>query len=227
MDNGNFLEKLRADMLEQFRGKPNIEVLQSALARQLSDVYTFIEELNTRRWFDNAEGAQLDGIGNIVVMSRAEALAVSKKAGQTVPIDDDTYRLYLKWKNALNTTNCTHKDRHSALKMFWGKTPIYYSEDPAHPATIILTLPVSISESEEEIFDVATMIKAAGVGLRFVFKEPQISIIPVIGAVALDTVTTTVYPRSQDYVAPIQPTAHIGAAALVATTITIYPVEGS
>ena len=168
MDNGNYLEKLRNDLIEQFKGKQNIEVLQAALARQLADVYVFFEELNSLLRINSAEGVQLDGIGDIVVMSRAEALAISKKAGQTVPMDDETYRLYLKWKNALNTTNCTHKDRHSAMRMFWDKSPIYYSEKPEHPATIYLTISEAITDSEAEIFQIASSVKAAGVAVNFI-----------------------------------------------------------
>ena len=163
--------KLLGDMLEQFKGKPGITVLIRALARQLDDLRRFYEELNTRRWVDSAEGAQLDGIGSIAVLSRAEALAVSRMAEQNIPMDDELYRLYLKWKIALNTTDCTHSDRHRALKMFWGQAPIYYSEKPEHPATIFLTIPKELTTSEAALFRVASKIKAAGVALHFIFSE--------------------------------------------------------
>jgi len=85
-------------------------------------------------------------------------------------MDDAMYRLYLKWKIALNTTNCTHADRHRAFKMFWDNTPVYYSEDPAHPATIFLTVPDFTPESEAAA-RISVMIKAAGVAVHFILKE--------------------------------------------------------
>jgi len=213
-------------MIEQFKGKPNIEVLQAALARQLADVYAFFEELNSLLRINSAEGVQLDGIGDIVVMSRAEALAVSKKAGQTVPMDDETYRLYLKWKNALNTTNCTHKDRHSAMKRFWDKSPIYYSEKPEHPATIYLTISEAITDSEAEIFQIASLVKAAGVALIFILDGGKFTVTGYVGATSIDAIDTTIYPRPRNHITALPAATHIGTAALASTMTTIYPIEG-
>jgi len=64
------------------------------LARQLEDVYDFFYQLHTLRWLQTAEGVQLDGIGDIVVLSRMEALALSNLGGLNIPIDDPTYRLW-------------------------------------------------------------------------------------------------------------------------------------
>lgn len=162
----NYLDKLRSDMLEQFKGKPNIEVFQEALARQLSDLYEFFDALNTLRSLQTASGVQLDGIGDIAVMSRSEALVVSKLANQTVPMEDETYRLYLAWKIALNTTNCTHGDVYRALKMFWSKSPLYYSEDPEYPATMFFSTPTLSPEDDAGVLLLAPKVKAAGVALR-------------------------------------------------------------
>ena len=150
-ENLDYLEKLRSDFPEQFRGKPNIDVMQKALARQLNELYEFFYALNTLRWLQTAEGAQLDGIGDIVVLSRMDALILSQMADQNVPMDDATYRLYLTWKANLNTTECTHKDVYRALKMFWDKAPMYYSENPAFPATAFYTVPTSVMDAESAI----------------------------------------------------------------------------
>ena len=167
-DTPAYLEKLRRDLLEQFKDKPNIEVLQEALAKELEEVHKFFDELNTLRWLQTAEGVQLDGIGDIVVMSRAEALVVSRMAGVNIPMDDDNYRLYLTFKIHLNTNECTYSDVFRALKMFWARTPLYYSEDPNQPATIIITIPERISAIEWNVLQIATMVKAAGVGLHYI-----------------------------------------------------------
>ena len=194
----DFLDRLRRDLLEQFRGKPKIEVLQKALARQLEDIYEFYQSLNVKRWLKDAEGVQLDGVGDIVVMSRQDALVISKLANQNVPMDDDTYRTYLKWKNALNTTNCTHTDVYRALKMFWDKTPLYYSEDLAHPATIIFSTPALSPDQDAGILFLAPKVKAGGVALRIVAttETPSLETVMLgIAGVAANGIMTTTLPE--------------------------------
>jgi hypothetical protein len=183
-----YFEKLRRDLLEQFKGKPNIEVFQKAFARQLDDLYKFFDDLNTLRWLRTAEGKQLDGIGDIVVLSWTEALAIAKLADQYVPMDDDLYRLYLTWKIALNTSNCTHTDRHRALKLFWDKTPLIYSEDVAHPATIFITVPEVIAGSNVAVFRIAALIKAAGVALHFLFPFDEYEAADYSGGAVADVI---------------------------------------
>ena len=199
MDNTrDYLQKLRDDLLEQFKGKPNIEVFQKALARQLEELYAFFYQLNFLRWLQTAEGVQLDGIGDIAVMSRTEALIISRLAEQNVPMDDDIYRLYLTWKVNLNTTNCTYRDVYRALKMFWPNTPLYYSEDPAHPATMFFTTPILRPEDNVNILLIAPRIKAAGVALKVIAQTetPDLGEINIrIGALAFPGVMTTVLPQ--------------------------------
>ncbi len=164
-DELDYLQKLRNDMIQQFKGKPNIEILMTALSRQLSELYEFFLALNTLRHLQTAEGIQLDGIGDIVVMSRQEALVISNLAGLNVPMDDKTYRLYLAWKIHVNTSSCTHRDVYKALKMFWDK-PLYYSENPEHPATIIFNTPTLSPEDNVSVLFLAPKVKAAGVALH-------------------------------------------------------------
>ena len=184
----DFLDKLRRDLLEQFKSKPNIEVYQKALARQLDELYQFFDDLNTLRWLKTAKGKQLDGIGDIVVLSRTDALAISRLADQNVPMDDELYRLYLTWKINLNTSNCTHSDRHRSLKLFWDKTPLIYSEDVAYPATIFITVPEVIVDANTAVFRIASMIKAAGVALHFVFPYDEYSVTDYTGGAVVDVI---------------------------------------
>jgi len=194
----DYLEKLRADMLEQFRGKPNIEAFNKALARQLSELHGFFAQLLSLRSLQGSEGAQLDGIGSIVALSRADALSVAQTAEKHVPMDDATYRLYLIWKKSLNTTGCTHKDVYGALKMFWDKTPLYYSEDPAQPATMIYTVPRAASEHEKAVFRIASMVKAAGVSLHFIFPGDEYSVTDYSGGAACELIRERFYEQ-EDY----------------------------
>ena len=199
MDNRiDYLEKLKDDLIEQFKNQPNITVFNKALARQLEEVFDFFNDLQTLRWLHSAEGAQLDGIGDIAVLSRAEAFALARTANQNVPMDDETYRLYLAWKIALNTTNCTNRDVYRALRMFW-HTPLYYSEKIEHPATIFFTTPALSPDDNIALLKTAPKVKAAGVALKIIANvETRFETFVLnIGGAVTGCVSTTSLPPIQ------------------------------
>jgi len=167
----DYLKKLQDDLIEQFKGKPNIEVFQKALARQLEELYGFYYQLNDMRWLQNAEGAQLDGIGNIVDLSRMAALVWSNMAGQIMPMEDDLYRKFLRFKVFLNTSEGTYREIVRTFQMFWADTLILYEERPDVPATMFWTLEgVDPFATDNRVLDIAARVKAAGVALRFAFR---------------------------------------------------------
>ena len=163
-----YLSELRDDMVEQFRGQLNIDIVLQALSKQLGDVYDFFQSLLVLRTLQNAEGKQLDGIGDIVGMTRTDALIISNLANQITPMDDSIYRIYLTWKIGVNTSNSTYSDVYNALKMFWRDSPLFYSEDPNYPATIFFNTPTLSPEDRLGVLLIAPMVKAAGVTLSII-----------------------------------------------------------
>jgi hypothetical protein len=220
----DYLDKLRRDLLEQFKEKPNIETLQKALARQLSELYEFFCELETLRSLQNAVGSQLDGIGDIVVLSRAEALVISKLADQNVPMDDETYRLYLAWKISLNTTNCTHKDVYRALKMFW-KKPLYYSEDPNYPATMFFKTSTLSPEDNVGVLFLAPKVQAAGVALHIsaVTQAPDMPTAVYVAAVFPVSIMTTTLPEPQPGTFDTELNTNVGSTSVEITRLPTLP----
>jgi hypothetical protein len=152
---------MNADLITQFKDQPNTLAIMETVAEQFQSVYEFFEQLSRLRWIDTAEGTQLDGIGDIVVMSRAEA---ARLAGLHNPalVSDLLYRLYLKYKIFLNTSNGTYKDVLNGLKMFVPDIPLYYTEEPEHPATMYFDTPDLHEEDIEYVFK-APIARAAGV----------------------------------------------------------------
>lgn len=152
-----------ADLPCQFREKAKIRGLLSALSKQLDGVQQFFSEINLLRSVDTAAGVQLDGIGDIVCLSRADALSLSAGA---MSMGDETYRKWLKYKIAVNTSNGTYADIMNAVKMLVGNNRVGYRESPSYPATAILD--VSGLEYEDILTaDLLRKIKAAGVRLTF------------------------------------------------------------
>ena len=161
----DYISVLKEDLVEQFRGKPNIEALVEVIGIELQQVADFYEQLRTERDLDHAVGKQLDGVGDIVVMTRKEA---GELAGDPIPfdvIDDDTYRQYLIYKILKNTCDCTYPDIIKAFKMFWDY-PLYYTEDPEQPATMIFDTGELPGDVDTTPLFKTPLIRAAGVTLK-------------------------------------------------------------
>ena len=117
--NFNYYEKMVNDLLEQFRGRKNIGVVVASYARQLQEVYEFLLSLLNLLDLDACTGAQLDIIGEIVVLSRYDARVMVEQSYEGEVLDDDLYRKLLKWKILLNTNDCTYWSIMKGIKMFW------------------------------------------------------------------------------------------------------------
>lgn len=158
------------DMPQQFLGKPRIEALVEAFAKQLQELDGVFKDLDSLTDVDTAEGKNLDLVGTIVSLTRKEAGTLAGNTDMDPDLSDDTYRKFLKYKILANTNECTYYDMMNGLEMLWNVSPVYYEEDPDYPATIMLTLPVS--EHSGEMVDVGRVpvIKPAGVRVEYEFK---------------------------------------------------------
>ena len=99
--------------------------------------------METLLYIETAEGINLDRIGEIVVLSRADAGLLAAQAGNLDfdVIDDARYRKYLKYKILANTSNATYKDIITAVKMIWGVDKVSYSENLDGPASLTVSFP--------------------------------------------------------------------------------------
>lgn len=158
------VDYLTADIIEQFKGKPNIQAVLSAFERQLQEVYDFYDDLRDLRTVSASIGKQLDGIGDIVELTRADAGSLSAIANPGQILDDEVYRTFLYYKIWKNTNTCTYPDIIKSFQMFWDKE-LYYSESPNEPATMILSSGILKPEDNSYKLLTAPIIKAAGVKL--------------------------------------------------------------
>ena len=183
----DWIPRLENDLIEQFRRRPKIAAFNRAVARQLEELYAFFYQLYVLQWLDRAGGAQLDGIGNIVDLSRTDALVWQAQAGQSSPMDDGLYRLYLWFKIFLNTSQGTYGDIARTLAKFWPHSPVYYSEHIEIPATMFFTTdPVPVWETDLRVLQIVTRVKAAGVALHFMVPSPTEEDVALYHAAAPD-----------------------------------------
>lgn len=165
----DYVVDLKKDLVEQFRGKVNITALVEVIGEQFQQVYDFYDQLRKDRDVYTAVGKNLDGVGDIAVLTRMEAAQI---AGETIPfqvLDDEKYRRYLIYKILKNTCDCTYPDIIKAFRMFWDK-PLYYTEDPQYPATMIFDTG-EMNSTKDDVIDTTPLfetplLRAAGITLK-------------------------------------------------------------
>lgn len=222
---GDYIKELRNDLLEQFRGKENIDALIRALGRQLQDVFDFYEQLRKDRGVKTAVGKQLDGVGDIAVLSRMEA---GKLAGNPIPfdiLDDETYRQYLIFKILKNNCDCTYWDIIKAFGMFWDR-PLYYREEPEQPATMIFDTGEMQGFVDTRPLFRTPLLRAAGVTLKIYARTstPMDSVVLHILTGLGYAVTVSTHPiieRNYDFKGKL----HIGSGNYGIAEDTIPGVE--
>ncbi len=158
------------DMPQQFQGKPKIEILIRALARQLEEVEAVLGEINELTDVDSAQGKNLDYVGDIVCMSRKEAGEFIKQRYDEPVISDERYREYLRYKILRNTSDCTYWDIMQALDILWDVTKATYYEQEDRPATIFIGLPAVDIEDADPAAGKPQILKPGGVGFIYTVK---------------------------------------------------------
>lgn len=189
----DYVQLLRDDLVEQFKEKPVIDAVIEAIGVQFNDLYQFFTDLRDKRSIHTAEGRQLDGIGDIAVLSRLEAGELACVKEPVYVLNDEDYRTFLIYKIWKNTNNCTYYDIIKAFKMFWDK-PLYYREDPEVPATMIFETNMLTPEDDVAKLLTAPFIKAAGVAIKVIAKteSPEMTVeLPVGGIMGRGYMSTT------------------------------------
>ena len=200
--NFDYRQKMVDDLLEQFRGKKNISVLVESYAQQFQEVYDFLMSLLKLLDLEACTGAQLDLIGEIVVLSRYDARVMVEQSYEGEVLDDDLYRKLLKWKILLNTNDCTYWSMMKGIKYFWDKSPVYYETDPEIPATILLTTPPLDPETNPRDLLEMPIIRAGGGDprLRATTENPLMEGSIFIAGAAFQGVMSTQLPELEiDY----------------------------
>ena len=171
----DYFEFLLSDELEQFKDERHkvTRALLKAFAKQFNDLLATSKEVHEKTYLARpdeinpddprtygATDAQLDGCGDIVKLTRAQAAMLSNEVTTDVSsiqqevldsvktpmdvlaahapngivpfdvIDDNRYREYLWFKIFLNTNHCTFPDVVKALEAFWTRSQLHYTERP-------------------------------------------------------------------------------------------------
>lgn len=163
----SFLGKLP----EQFKNKHNIEVLIKAFAEELEEVEKVFQELETLRSIRTAFGKQLDGIGEIVNLTRAESTAYAGVVDFDV-LDDERYRLFLMYKALRNANSCTYPELMEICRLLYNAKLLYYKEFDDHPAHFQVMVGAKFDEWMLKMLNNSNLtIKPGGVSVDIKFFE--------------------------------------------------------
>lgn len=153
------------DLPQQFQDKHNIEVLISAFGRQLQEIQQVFDSMNSKLDLDTAVGQNLDYVGTIIPLSRKEAGELAGIQEEPV-ISDERYRQFLRYKNLVNTSECTYYDLILGMELLWDLDKVHYMEDPDYPATILFETDEMDLDGKERIeFRADLCIRSSGVGI--------------------------------------------------------------
>lgn len=163
----SFLGKLP----EQFKRKHNIEVLVRAFAAEMEELEEAFRELETLRSICTAFGRQLDGIGEIVDLSRVESTAYAGIIDFFV-LDDERYRLFLMYKALRNANTCTYPELMEICRLLYDVKLLYYKEFDDHPAHFQVMVGADFQEWMMGMLNnVNLTVKPGGVSVEIKFFE--------------------------------------------------------
>lgn len=161
------LDEWIEDLPQQFQNKENIETLIRAFSRQIEELLEVFKQLDSLTDLESAVGTNLDMVGDIITLTRKEAGILAGIDVEDPVISDERYRQFLKYQMLVNTNECTYHDLMDGLALLWDVSPIYYKEDPALPAVIILTMPFLTPGGKVVTLGEVPMVKPAGVRIEF------------------------------------------------------------
>jgi hypothetical protein len=144
------LDRGKALLLAQFKGKQNVEALLGAGLAQVQELEDAIYGMLIGRWLPNAVGAQLDILGKIVGQQRG---------GRS----DETYRLWIAARAMVNRSSGLPEQIYDIVrKLVPVGTALWLEETP--PAAFSFHVQDPIDEDDgSEIAKIVRQAKAAGV----------------------------------------------------------------
>ncbi|CAP41329.1 DUF2612 domain-containing protein [Bordetella petrii] len=178
--------------LSQFDGKPRLQALVKALLKPAEGLQGALRDLYDKRWLDAAEGKQLDGIGEIVGLSRVLDNAVfvaffgfvgqpsvegfsrarirrryERTVAGSTTLPDYEYRKLLYWKIAVNNGYGTTPEIIAAIKPIFDVTRVVVQD--AGNAKVRIWMNRIPSTAEALLNDPHRWIPvAAGVGIKVI-----------------------------------------------------------
>ncbi len=186
----NRYDDMNKHLLEQFNKAEVIKAIFYALFLEFKEMNTAISDLENKRWIDTGEGAQLDGVGQIVDRDRTvTGLRLIKFFGfrgqrnitgfnqapfrryyeeylTSLTLNDEQYRKILHAKVWKNNTYAYTNDTVKSLQIIFGTNTIIVQN--AGNAKMRISIGKLTNEDEKILIEgIDLLVRAAGVGYEF------------------------------------------------------------
>lgn len=156
---------------EQFKNKKNIKAFMGAIADELQELIYVFEQLETLRTLDSAKGINLDRVGDIVVLTRAKTAGLINDINFDI-IDDERYRMFLKYKALRNSNMCTFPELEAACELLYNAKLLYFNEYEDHPAHFKVRVGAQFDDTMLSLLKNSEMtIKPGGVSVELEFFD--------------------------------------------------------
>lgn len=181
-------DNMKNHLIGQFESKKVLYAILEALGEEMDELTTAMQDIRDKRWINTGEGAQLDGIGEIVSQSRQVNEAVQipflgfdgqpnaqgfeigrfRDSWETwlrsVNMSDPEYRIVLKAKVVKDTSPCTAEDTISSLRFIFD-APTVVVHDRGN-AKFSAAIGRRLNDNEIAVAKVLDLfVRAGGVGI--------------------------------------------------------------
>lgn len=171
IDIGSLTERSIHKLPEQFKNKQNIKVFMEAITDELQELIAVFEELETLRSLDTAVGVNLDRVGDIVVLTRAQTSGLINDINFDI-IDDERYRIFLKYKALRNSNMCTFPELEAVCELLYDAKLLYFNEFDDYPAHFKVRVGAQFDETMLSLLKNSKMtIKPGGVSVELEFFD--------------------------------------------------------
>jgi hypothetical protein len=176
--------------------KPVLRAIIEALGAEMDELNQAIIDCKNNRWINKAQGKQLDGLGEIVVLSRQIDKAIAIKLFgflgqpnvlgfgqarfrgqdednlQSYILEDAEYRMAIAVKAVMNATQCTAEETLQSLRYVFN-APIVMEE--IGNANINIAIGRQLTDNEKILANAIDLIvRAGGVGINIKSYFPTV-----------------------------------------------------
>lgn len=143
-------------LLERFKGRPNFEALLRIFLKRVQHFDDVVYELYTGVWLDNATGAQLDNLGDVV-------------GEQRLGRSDTLFRLGVRARILINRSNGKVPELLKLARLLVGDSPdITYTPQP--PAAFSLDI-IGVTSDPQTVHDLLDQMRGAGIRMDLTYAD--------------------------------------------------------
>lgn len=155
-----YVESALALLPQQFKNKENLAAFIEAFVNVIQDAEDALFALWRARWIDNAEGVQLDGLGDLVGEERGG-------------LDDDAFRVRIKVRIRANFASGTDQDIVDVFALLLSQATPTIEITEYYPAGLIVQVTTFVDTDPNVMARTLKDVRAAGVDTQLIYHVAE------------------------------------------------------